>query len=147
MLLLCCGQYLIFFDGYYLPHKPCRPLEFPSLEKISFPKRGEIYEYRTDQSIDEVVEIFDERLEPVVLLQDHSLGVAVSDWKRKSLDSRTEVYQCISEDINGIGFEQGCLHIRETSQETLIQMKFGSFETSTFPCDSTQVAPLSTRYY
>lgn len=147
LLLFCCGLFLLFFDGYYLPYKPCRPLEFPSLEKISFPKRSKIYEYRTNQPIDEVVELFDNRLHPLVLSREQPLGVGVSDWKRKQLNSKIQVYQCISADINGSTLEQGCLYIRKTRHETAIQMMFGSFETSTFSCDSTTVAPLSTPQY
>ena len=147
VMLLCCGLAL-YYDGYFLPYKPCRPLEFPSLKVRPFPRQLEIYEYRTNLSVDEVTALIDNKIDPIVLSEEQYLNVVASGvWKRKQQADGTQVYQCISGDINGITIEQGCMYIREASEGTLIQTDLSSFETSTFPCDTYTVAPLSTPQY
>ena len=141
IILLCCGLVFLFIDGYYLPYKPCRPLKFPSLEKRPLPKWGETYQYRTNQSLDEIVELFDQKLRPLVLSEEQSLGIGISAWKRKQIKEGTYVYQCISADINDITLEQGCMYIKESPEGTLIQTRLWVFETANPRCDDPSIMP------
>lgn len=141
VILLFCGLYGLFWDGYYLPNKPCRPIEYPTAERIN-PKPGEVYEYLTDNEAEDVIDFFDDELNATVLSEKASLEIRESaSWMRKKIDARTYVYQCIASDINGSTAEQSCLYVKEVEQGTLIETVLWRFETTTWACDDSSIIP------
>lgn len=140
-ILLSCGLYGLFWDGYYLPNKPCRPIEYPTAERIDS-KPGEVYDYFTDNKIENVIDFFDDELRAIVLSEKETLEIRESaSWVRKNIDSQTYVYQCIASDINGATAEQSCLYVKKMEQGTLIETVLWRFETTTWTCDDASIMP------
>lgn len=142
LVVVCsCGLFIVFLDGYYLPNKPCRPIEYPSAERIN-PKPGEVYDYLTDSKLESVIVFFDDELNATILPEYESSEIKASaSWVRKKIDETTYVYQCISSDINGSTAEQGCLYVKEVEQGTLIETVLWRFETTTWACDDSSIMP------
>jgi len=143
VILLCCRLFILFTNHNHFRNKPvCHPLEFPSLERRPNPVWGEIYEYRTDQSVKEVIQLLDNKLGTIVLSDEEPFYSKPDSWIRKEITDGTQVYQCFSSaDIAISASEQGCMYVKETSEGTLIQTRLNIYETSTWLCDDPSIMP------
>jgi hypothetical protein len=131
LILLCCSLVYIFWDGYYLPNKPCRPILYPTGIEPR-PSEGQSNFYSTEDSVSEVVQFYDQRLDAIPTLNsDDWVG---SRWIRLKLGAASYVYECRSLDINRITKEQGCIYVNETNDGTLVETLFYRYEEETSSC-------------
>ncbi|MCC7361579.1 MAG: hypothetical protein IT317_18990 [Anaerolineales bacterium] len=125
-VVACCALGLLFWDGYYLPQKPCRPIAYPSGQRLGGDQLA-------DNSDDlQLVETFyDDRLVPKPI--DYpNFGV----WHKDKLDKGVVRYWCYANDINGLTTETGCIDIKRVNDDTIIKYTLRRSEGGFSPCPS-----------
>jgi hypothetical protein len=115
---------VIFFDGYYLPFKPCRPIRYPDGKRIN---RELIYE--TDEDYLKVVDFFTQQLnaEGPLLADDN-------EWRVKKLSDYETLFSCYGVDINLITAETGCIYVYDQDQQVIVETSLIRSEGANTPC-------------
>lgn len=121
-LLICC-LIVLFFEGYYLPFKPCRPITYP--DGI---KKGKQFSYTTTATLDVVLSFYDQHLDIQPWPADRE------QWRKEELGSSTYLYSCYAGDINGLTTETGCIYISNEGGSTLIETMLFRSEGGNIPC-------------
>ena len=100
-LAACCCLTAIFWHGYYLPFKPCRPITYPEGQVIT----GE-YSHTSSDSLESILSFYDQHLNAQPALE-----ADVGQWGKEILENSTYLYSCYGVDINGLTTETGCIYI------------------------------------
>jgi hypothetical protein len=125
-VMACCGVGLVFWDGYYLPNKPCRPISFPEGRRLG----GDSSVLSKDTLIT-VEAFYDKHLAP------KPTGVGdIGDWRKDKLTAGGYRYWCFGNDINLLTTETGCIDIREVDAGTVIDYRLRRSEGASAPCPS-----------
>lgn len=119
-------MYGIYWDGYYLPLKPCRPITYPDGEHIT----REI-SYTTQDSLKTVSQFFEQRLSPRLV---EGLEIENGQWMKMEVDNELTLYWCESVDINRTTGETGCIYVRPEGDKTNIETEFIRFEGANWLC-------------
>jgi hypothetical protein len=109
-MLFCCGALALFFDGYYLPFKPCRPITYPDGTPTT-----ENLSYTTTVALDLVLSFFDQRLDAQPFPDDTLY------WRKQKLGESKYLYACAAADINGLTTETGCIFVSREGNGTRIE--------------------------
>jgi hypothetical protein len=118
----CWFAGVIWWDGYYLPYKPCRPVEYPDGKVIA-----------QDQHIGVSVPIaavtgyYDRRLNVRVNAED-------GQWNKENLKDARILYWCVAADINRLSAETGCIYLSSAAGKTEIQTMLLRGEGGEWPC-------------
>jgi len=130
VILCCCFGIIIWWDGYYLPYKYCRPVTYPD-GNMNGLKEGKWFSTTTTASVNSVMVFYDERL----LTGEHSLGdINLGEWHRKELQDGRLLYECVGIDINLLTVETGCIYISKQNEGTYIESWFLRSEGGTITC-------------
>lgn len=117
--LLLSSVTLLFIDGFYWPtQKPCRPIAYPSGEKVST-RPTIINDFSTQQDIGAVNAFYKDLLNPSTEWE-----VWQEDgWKIEQVNEGTYIYECFSRQKLAIGqtAEQGCIYVQREDRNTLIR--------------------------
>ena len=124
LFLACSGVAVLFWDGYYLPIKPCRPILYPSGERTS-----KHTSTATASSIDTLLSFYDRQLNV-----QFSSSATMGHWSRMDLGSGNYGYSCAAADINGLSSETGCIYISQQPNGFLIETLLIRSEGSNLPC-------------
>jgi hypothetical protein len=122
--LMACGAIATYWNGYYLPNKPCRPTKYPDGEVIS-----EDSSYLTKQSFAEIVDYYDRSLKPVAVQ-----SANFRQWSKEQLDTNRILYICQAPDTNGLTTETGCIYVGVEPSGTRISLMLMRSEGSTSQC-------------
>ena len=121
-----CLLSLIWYDGYFLPHKPCRPISYPNGEK-PWLKPGQSYFHSTNDSVDKVLQFYTNRL--IKVDED-----GIFWWELEQLEEFKYLYKCAATDLNGLTIESGCIFVSQNEDVTLIETILYRSDTVTRPC-------------
>jgi hypothetical protein len=112
----CCLAGFLWWDGYYLPNKPCRPIAYPAgnLEGIGTGRR---FAYITSDSVDLVLAFYDTELKSHTGTDYADTG----EWYRSRKENGTYLYRCYGVDINGLTTETGCIYVAPSVSGALIE--------------------------
>ncbi len=122
-LVTCCSLIILFFDGYYLPFKPCRPISYPDGSKMS-----KQFSYTVTVAMDTVLSFYDQRLGVQPLPAD------TGQWRREELSDSRHLYSCYGVDINGLSTETGCIYVSKQGEGTHIEGMLLRSEGDNIPC-------------
>jgi hypothetical protein len=123
VILALCGAGAVFWDGYWLPGKPCRPIRYPTGETLTNSESVD-----SSRTFEEVMRFYDSRL---------SIGQPGSQsklWTKELLSKSTTLYSCYAGDINGLTAETGCIIVNQVSSGTQIVTLLLRGEGSSPPC-------------
>jgi hypothetical protein len=109
-LCTCCIAGGLWWDGYYLPYKPCRPLTYPDGKVVT-----EATSSTTLISIDTVEKYYDQRL---AVKPDQA---ETGHWRRRNVPNARVFYDCPATDINRLSTETGCIYLWSSDGKTYIQ--------------------------
>lgn len=107
MLGLCLGA-VIFLDGFYLPGKPCRPVQYPNGQRTTNPFKSIVA-----AEIEDVLTFYDTALNVQPWPADTGL------WTRQELTPGVFRYTCYGTDINRLSTETGCVYVRRQTAGTV----------------------------
>ena len=124
MLITLCCLALIFYDGYFLPFKPYRPIVYPGTNRVT-----KELSYTTEDAFETVSNFLDDHLE----VKD-AFGGDIGDWVKEIIGEQNYLYSCYGADINLITTESGCIYVRDTGNGTKIEISFYRSEGSYVPC-------------
>jgi hypothetical protein len=100
----------MWWDGEYLPIKPCRPVSYPE---------GNVETHRAETSTSDPIEAvliyYDQRLD----IQPYPAEIGF--WTRQELPDARTLYTCGSVDINRITTETGCIYVSSSNGTTQIE--------------------------
>ena len=125
-LLLVGGGCLIlgiFWEGSYLPNKPCRPVVYPEGQTTT-----EQLSYDINDSIEAVLEFYDQRLNVQPFPGD------TGQWRREELSTSKYLYSCYGVDINLLTTETGCIYVNPGGAGTHIETQLLKSEGGSIPC-------------
>lgn len=126
-IVVClCVLSLVWYDGYFLPHKPCRPINYPDGEN-SWPKPGQFYFYSINDPVDKVLQFYTDRLIKVD-------EAGIFWWELEQLENSKYLYKCTATDLNGLTVETGCIFVRRNQDITLIETILYRSDTVSRPC-------------
>jgi hypothetical protein len=130
LMIIMCGGFVaccwLFADGFYLPVKPCRPLQYPSGHTYQRPEH--LSHTLSPDSFPQVVAFYTQHL---ALQTDHwKPGV----WQLRTETVRQRTYTCQSSDINGTTGETGCIALDHAADGVHIRLLLLRSEGSTRPC-------------
>jgi len=129
MILGVCGAGAVYWDGYWLPGKPCRPIRYPTGETI-----GETLtdpeSVDTPHPFEEVTRFYESRL-PI-----GQPGSQTKPWERELVSKSMIRYSCYAADINGMTAETGCITVNKVSAGTRIVTMLLRGEGASPPCPS-----------
>lgn len=94
----------------------CMPIIYPSGEKNGLDSY-EVARSRVAASFDEVMDFFDESIEPIPRYQDWESGV----WQVKAIDENRVLFSCFAVSESGIDAEWGCILVKEDKEQTFIE--------------------------
>ena len=123
MLSICCLA-LVFYDGYFLPVKPCRPIAYPGTKRVT-----KDLSYTTKDAFETVSAFLDNHLKTK-----DAPGGDIGDWVKEKIGERNYLYSCYGVDINLLTSESGCIYVRDTGNTTQINILFYRSEGSETPC-------------
>jgi hypothetical protein len=123
--LLCCCLGALFWDGYYLPNKPCRPVTYPDGKVTT----TEFSAQTTPDEMETVLEFFDQRLNAA----DPSVAID-NQWRKIIQAGSGYLYYCYAADINGISTESGCIYVNSDGKETQIKYMLLRSESGNSTC-------------
>ncbi len=107
-----------------------------------WPQEGEILLFETQDSVDEVLQFYDQRLDAILLKgPDDTENWLLSRWVRLKLEGNSYMYQCLATDINRLTQEEGCIYINEISDGSEVEIVFHRFEEAAFDCDDPIIRP------
>ncbi|CAG1006274.1 hypothetical protein ANRL4_03614 [Anaerolineae bacterium] len=122
-LVGCCIAAALFFDGYYLPNKPCRPIVYPDGRREPRPF-SDVYRV----SFDSVLSFYDQNLHIASSPRDTDL------WRKERLSTTAYLYSCYAADINGLTAESGCIYVHQEDNATRVETRLLRSEGSNTPC-------------
>jgi hypothetical protein len=122
-LLICCGLIGLFFEGYYLPFKPCRPITYPDGTRT-----GKHSSYTSTVSLDTVLSFYDQHLDVQPWPAD------TGQWRREKLEGSKYLYSCYAGDINGLTTETGCIYVSGEKERSHIETVLFRSEGGNIPC-------------
>lgn len=125
VVFLCCLPIVLFFEGSYLPNKPCRPMLYPDGTRTT-----ESQNYTVADPIETVLDYYDRRLDA----REPSFA-DTGQWSREQLSNSTIFYSCYGVDINRITTETGCILVSQEASNTRIQTQLWRSEGAHTPCD------------
>ena len=123
MILLICGAGAVFWDGYWLPGKPCRPIRYPTGETLTTRESID-----TPHTFEDVMSFYESRL---LIGQPGSQSKL---WQKELLSKSTTRYSCYEADINGLTAETGCIIVNQVASGTRIVTLLLRGEGSSLPC-------------
>jgi hypothetical protein len=123
-ILMCCIAVGIFWDGYFLPGKPCRLLTYPDATRTAKP-----YSLVVSDPMNTILEFYDEHLnvQPAPLAD-------FNEWQVEKLNDGSYLCSCYGKDINRITGETGCIYVSVDGDNTKIKSEFYRSEGSNTPC-------------
>lgn len=125
VILICCIAAGLFWDGYFLPGKPCRLLTYPNATRTAKP-----FSLVVPDPINTVLEYYDEHLDP------HLAPLAdFNEWEVEKLSDASYLYSCYGSDLNLITGETGCIFVSVDGAYTKIVGEFYRSEGSNTPCE------------
>jgi hypothetical protein len=98
--VLCCVLMYLFWDGYYLPGKSCRPITYPDARRTT-----KTFFLVTSDPIDKVLQFYNQQLDaqPLYLAD-------TGDWKQEQLSNTKYLFSCYGNDINLLTTESNVEH-------------------------------------
>lgn len=123
--LLCIALCAVFWDGFYLPYKPCRPLVYASGQSSNQARTTII----TSDAFDQVINFYNQHLNP-----QPAAGFATGVWRQLDTQATFVSYACSSSDINMLTAETGCIFIIKEADKTSIVTELLTSEGSSVPC-------------
>ena len=114
----------LFWDGYYLPKKPCRPITYPDARRTT-----KTFSITTKDSLETVLEFYTQSL-GVKPIFDADTG----DWRMERLSDKRYLLSCYGADINGVSTESGCIYVSVDGSHTKIDGDLYRSEGSNIPC-------------
>jgi hypothetical protein len=124
ILIPMCCLCVVFFDGYYLPYKPCRPITYPDGKRIT-----NALIYKTEDDYSKVIDFFTQRLSAKKpLLAD------INEWRVEKLSDSETLFSCYSVDINFLTTETGCIYVYDQDQQVTIETSLIRSEGANAPC-------------
>lgn len=124
LVVSCCFLFYIFWDGFYLPYKPCRPIKYPDKEVITSEAN-----YTTPDPVESVLSFYDDTLQA-----QSPLEAGVGDWGKEQLTESLYLYSCYGVDINRLTTETGCILISNQEEQNKIRALLYLGEGSNQPC-------------
>lgn len=122
--MLCCISVALFWDGYYLPNKPCRPITYPNAKTTT-----ESFSILTQDSLESVLEFYSQNL------RTKSIYIAdTGDWTMEELSTNKYLFSCYAPDMNRITTESGCVYVSFEKTYTRIEGNLTRSEGSNVPC-------------
>lgn len=131
VLVLCCISVAIFWDGYYLPMKTCRPITYPEGQRIT-----RTFSVNTQDSTEMVLEFYTNKLNA-----NSASTVEKGKWRMQLLEEDQYLFSCYANDINRITTESGCVYISSEKERTYIVGKFYRSEGSNVQCPTSNPTP------
>jgi hypothetical protein len=126
---LCCLAAGLWWDGYYLPYKPCRPVTYsPNTEVGS--GEGMWFLESTSDSLNVVLANYDQRLKPHIVPDYGDTG----QWSKEQLPDGRYLYSCFGVDINRLSTETGCIYVKGQATQTQIEGWLFRSEGGNWPC-------------
>ncbi len=124
LIVVCCVLIGLFWDGYFLPSKPCRPLTYPDATRTT-----KAFSIITSDSVDTVLEFYNQHLgvKPVFVSDK-------GEWRREQLNNGAYLFSCYAGDINRITTESGCIYVSIDGINTKIAGELNRSEGSNVPC-------------
>lgn len=122
-LLICCCLIGLFFEGYYLPFKPCRPITYPDGVRTT-----QQFSYTTTAPLDVVLLFYDQHLDVQPWPADRG------QWRREELEDSKYLYSCYAGDINGLTTETGCIYVSSEKESPHIEGMLFRSEGGNTPC-------------
>jgi hypothetical protein len=119
----CCIAGGLWWDGYYLPYKPCRPISYAAGKVVT-----EATSSILPVSMDVVEKFYDQRLNV------QPYPAEIGEWSRQKLPDSRILYSCPAVDINRLSVETGCIYLWESDGNTHIQTMLLRSEGGTVPC-------------
>lgn len=110
LVACCCIGVALYWDGYYLPNKPCRPITYPDGQTTTTS-----FSTTTSDSLDAVLQYYDRQLNVQPYPGD------MGQWIRVEQADSEYLYSCASVDINGLTTETGCVYISSQGEATYIE--------------------------
>jgi hypothetical protein len=120
---VCCVAGMVWWNGYYLPYKSCRPVAYPNGSVVTQDTRSTVSE-----PIDVVIKYYDQRLSV------RSNSAEFGQWTKEILPESRILYSCAAVDINRLSTETGCIYIQSVGGSTEIQTKLLRGEGGEWPC-------------
>lgn len=125
--LASCLAVAVFWDGYYLPYKPCRPIGYPTGAVVA--QEGHDYDFSTGDNLATVVSFYDARLMPT------DGGDPTNHWAKETLPASNYLYRCYGSDVNLLTTETGCIYVEpQIGGTTQIRISFFRGEGNGWPC-------------
>jgi hypothetical protein len=114
----------LFWDGYYLPGKSCRPITYPDARRTT-----KTFFLVTSDPIDKVLQFYNQQLDaqPLYLAD-------TGDWKQEQLSNTKYLFSCYGNDINLLTTESGCIYVSIEGSFTRIEGDLVRSEGSNIPC-------------
>jgi hypothetical protein len=128
IFLLSCTFICVYWEGYYLPFKACRPIIYPEGQRIT-----EEISYTTPDPSKTVLPFFDQRLKAKSV---EDLGWEDGQWMKTKVDSSMTLYWCVGADINLSTGETGCIYVRPEGNGTRIRTEFLRWEGASWLCSA-----------
>lgn len=122
-IICCCLGLGLYWDGYYLPNKPCRPITYPAGKRTTSD-----FIYTGTESIETILRFYDEQLDIQPYPGD------TGQWIRETLPDSRYLYSCFGNDINGMTTETGCIYISSDGMTSRITTDFFRSEGGHIPC-------------
>ena len=108
LILGLCVTTALFLDGFYLPGKPCRPVQHPDGQRTASP-----FQSVTETDLADVLAFYDHALQVQPRPGDTGL------WTRQELGADAFLYTCYGVDINHLSTETGCITVRRQAEGTV----------------------------
>lgn len=128
-VLLLCTMVALFLDGFYLPGKSCRPLNYPDGRRVATPSV-----VTTLDPMHQVVQFYDQQLAAQILPDDTMLRIAEGRWVRKKRGDDAYLYVCYGIDINRLTTETGCISVIAAGSQTHVTTELHRSEGGYTPC-------------
>ena len=116
LISTCCLAGFLWWDGYYLPNKPCRPITYPT-GKIEGSGTGRRFAYTSSDPVRSILDFYDKELKAHTGTDYGDTG----EWYRSEKENGTYLYSCFGNDINGMTTETGCISVSPSASNTLIE--------------------------
>lgn len=97
-LITCCVLASLFWDGYYLPKKPCRPITYPDAMRTT-----EAFSITSQDSLETVLDFYNQNLDTKPLFV-----ADTGDWKMEEISNNRYLFSCYGADINLVDSTAKC---------------------------------------
>lgn len=93
----------------------CLPIMYPTGEKSEL-ESYEVARYQVTDPFEDVIDFFDENLDPIPVFQDWEAG----DWQVENIDEGQVLFDCFAP-LNATEVERGCILVKEVESQTVIE--------------------------